>query len=93
MAGDWAGAAGETAEAASKMVASRASLLGRWAAAGGGAARAVLWANPSAASCTLRMARPEISCEPAQLGSQAMASGVEQAMLRPCMPTFDWMPG
>ena len=79
-----------TSVAASSMVASTASLLGSQAAAAGGdaagaAAPAVspCW-KPSAASCTLRMALPEISCRPAQLGSQEMASGVEHAMLKPC---------
>ena len=40
--------------------------------------------KPSAASCTFRIARPEISWLLAQLGSQHTASGVEHAMLKPC---------
>ena len=39
--------------------------------------------NPAAHSCTPARARPEISCVPAQDGSQPTASGVEQAIDAP----------
>ena len=50
-------------------------------------ASAVMWVStwkPVLESWTAFMALPDISCVLAQVSSQAMASGVEQAMLIPC---------